>query len=574
MNRRFKILSAAFLFFIAVTFLSGEATAEAATIYFSPSSGNFSVGDLLNTSVLVNTQSKAINNADAVINFPSAFLEVVSVNKSGSIFSLWVEEPSFSNSAGIISFNGGLPTPGFNGTAGRIINIVFRVHSTGSASLVFSSAAVRANDGYGTDILQTRAQAQFNLVSEERPITPTPVVAGTPQAPKISSPTHPDSSQWYAKSTATFTWPVSDGITATRLLVAKSSVAEPAVLYVPPISQKTIENVDDGVWYFHAQLKNDSGWGKTTHFRFQVDTEKPDSFDIQLVPRDDATDPRVKFIFTASDKTSGIDHYEVQIDGKDSITWKDDGSKTFEAPTLDFGKHMLVAKAVDKAGNSLANSIEFTIDALAAPTITDYPQELTQGEILIVRGTTYPDGEVTVWLQRDDRSPSAFTVQADSIGNFTFLSDRGLESGIYQLWAKVTDNRGASSDMSNKITIVVKQPMFIKIGNIAIGFLSLLIPILALIILLILMIWYGWHKFFVLRKKLKKEVHEAEATLHKVFDLLREDIREQVRILDTAKTKRELTEEEAKIGKQLKQDLEDAEKFVRKEIEDIEKDIK
>ena len=65
--------------------------AQAATLYFSPSSGNFSVGDILTTSVLVNTQSKAINTADAVINFPAGLLEVVSVNKSGSIFSLWVE---------------------------------------------------------------------------------------------------------------------------------------------------------------------------------------------------------------------------------------------------------------------------------------------------------------------------------------------------------------------------------------------------------------------------------------------------------------------------------------------------
>ena len=121
--------------------------ASAATLYFSPSSGNFSVGNILTTSVLVNTQSQAINNSDAVINFPASLLEVVSVSKSGSVFSLWVEEPAFSNSAGTITFNGGLPTPGFNGTAGKIVNIVFRVKSAGSASLIFSSAAVRANDG-------------------------------------------------------------------------------------------------------------------------------------------------------------------------------------------------------------------------------------------------------------------------------------------------------------------------------------------------------------------------------------------------------------------------------------------
>src|SRR3989344_739889 len=102
-------------------------TANAASLYFSPSSGNFSVGDIISTSVFVNTEGIAINNADAVISFPAALLEVVSLNKSGSIFSLWVEEPSFSNSAGTVSFNGGLPTPGFNGSAGKGIKNVFLV---------------------------------------------------------------------------------------------------------------------------------------------------------------------------------------------------------------------------------------------------------------------------------------------------------------------------------------------------------------------------------------------------------------------------------------------------------------
>lgn len=559
--------------FAAFLVFSAKA-ADAATLYFSPSSGNFSVGDILNVGVMVNTQSKAINNADAVINFPSSLLEVVSVSKSGSIFSLWVEEPAFSNSAGTITFNGGLPTPGFNGSAGKMVNIVFRARAPGTASVVFPAGAVRANDGYGTDILQARAQAQFNLISEERPVVPPPSAIGTPQAPDVSSPTHPDPDKWYSKSTAILTWPISADVNAARLSIGKIPTAAPIVLYVPPVSEKTIADLEDGTWYFHAQLKNNAGWGGTTHFRLQIDTENPERFDIQLAPRDDATDPRVKFIFEASDKTSGIDHYEVQIDGKDAVIWRDDGSKTFVAPILDPRKHILVAKAVDKAGNYLTNSIEFNIGALDVPIITDYPKEVTQGEILMVLGTTYPDSEVTIWLQKDEKAPSAYNVRSDSTGKFVFISDEGLELGVYKLWAKVTDRRGASSDESNKVKFVVKQPTFIRIGTFAIGFLSLLIPILALIILLILMLWYSWHKFMLMRKRLKKEVHEAETALHRAFDLIKEDIHDQVKMLEKVKTKRELTKEEEEVIKRLKHDLDDAEKYVIKEIEDIEREIK
>ena len=71
----------------------------------------------------------------------------------------------------------------------------------------------------------------------------------------------------------------------------------------------------------------------------------------------------------------------------------------------------------------------------------------------------------------------------------------------------------------------------------------------------------------------KKEVGEAKNALHKAVDLFKDDIREQIEMLEKTRTKRQLTEEEDKIIKQLKRDLEDVEKFVRKEIEDIEKEV-
>ena len=74
--------------------------------------------------------------------------------------------------------------------------------------------------------------------------------------------------------------------------------------------------------------------------------------------------------------------------------------------------------------------------------------------------------------------------------------------------------------------------------------------------------------------KIKKEVREAETVLHKAFDSLKEDVREHIKLLEKTKTKRQLTEEEEKIIKQLRKDLDNAEKFVSKEIKDIEKEIR
>lgn len=104
--------------------------------------------------------------------------------------------------------------------------------------------------------------------------------------------------------------------------------------------------------------------------------------------------------------------------------------------------------------------------------------------------------------------------------------------------------------------------------------LSVAVPIIALIVLMLFVVWYGWHKFNLFKKRLRKEVGEAEQALHKAFNLLREEIQEQIKLLEKTRNKRGLTKEEQKILKQLKKDLDDAERFVGKELKDIEKEVK
>lgn len=567
------IFSIGFLVFLIL----GVKPVDAATLYFSPSSGNFSTGNIFSVSLLLNTQGEAVNNVETTINFPTSFMEVTSISKSGSILSLWVEEPNFSNSNGTISFNGGAPTPGFNGSSGRVLTVVFRVKKPGLGSLISTSAAVRANDGFGTDVLKGTAQASFTFIDEQAPVAPATereIVSGTPKAPNISSLTHPDPDKWYTDKSATFAWSVPSDVDSAKLLFGQNPKSDPTVLYVPAINKKTIDDIEDGVWYFHAQLKNSNGWSPTTHFRFQIDTEKPTNFEILEVQRDDLTDPRVKFAFDADDETSGIDHYEIQIDGKDTITWKDDGSGIFETPPLSPGKHILVAKAVDKAGNFLTNSLEFIVEPLKSPIITDYLEEVEQGDTITIKGTTYPDSKITIWIQNNAKDPEVSTAQSDSNGNFTFVSERGLNSGPHKLWAMVTDQRGAISNPSNEITFVVKQPTFIKIGSFAIGVLSILVPLLALIILFIFIILYGWYRFRMMKTRLRKEIIQAEQALHRAFDLLKEAVYEEIRMLEKIKTKRKLSEKEEEVINQLKKDLDDAEMFIKKEIKDIENELK
>ncbi len=188
-NKKLFLVIFFFLFFYLAS------TAQAASMYFYPASKTVNVGDIVKISVVVNTSGEAINNAEANISFPTEMLDVASVSK-GSVFSLWVEEPAFSNSAGTVSFNGGVPTPGYNGSAGTLLSITFRVKKAGTASIYFASAAVRANDGIGTDVLAGLGQVSLTLVekttqpSDTKPSTDTTTPTKpetTVDAPKLSS---------------------------------------------------------------------------------------------------------------------------------------------------------------------------------------------------------------------------------------------------------------------------------------------------------------------------------------------------------------------------------------------------
>lgn len=564
-----------FSLFVWFYFLPSQSFATGASLYFSPSSGSYAVGDNFSVAVYVKSVDQTINAVSGTISFSSEKLNVISLSKSNSILTLWVQEPTLSNGAGTINFEGVVLNPGFSGAAGKIITINFKVKSSGVTSLLFSAGSVLANDGKGTNVLDDLDTASFSLgvigptASESETLSE---ILEAPAAPQISSVTHPDPNKWYGATKAKFNWSVPSGIDGVRLLIGRIPQAVPTITYIPPITSKEIEDLSDGVWYFHARLHNKDGWGAIAHFRLQIDTEKPEYFNIKEIKRLDLTDPRPKFNFDAHDKTSGIDYYEIKVDDKDWGVWRDDGSHIYQLPVIEPGKHTLIAKAADKAGNVSVNSAEFIIEALKTPVITEYPKELGSGEILVLKGEAYPATQVTIWLQKEKEEAISQTVESNQEGRFIFVSSKRLEDGIYNTWVKVMDNRGAQSEATEKLTFLVQKPLILKVGSWTISFLAVVIPLGAVLVILIFLVWYGWHKFSFLKKKVKKEVRESEEVLHKAFDLLREDLWEQIILLEKTKSERKLTEEEEKIFKQLKKDLNDTENLIRKEIKDIERD--
>ncbi len=158
------------IIFFAVGFLFLFALpAQAANLYFSPSTGSFNKGENFTVGVYIDAET-SINAVQSSIIFPTEYFEAIKIeSNTNSIIDLWVQKPSFSNAGvfGNAQFEGVILNPGFIGSKGKIISIVFRVRKEGTANLNFSEFSVLANDGFGTNLPVSIGKAGFTFLYAE-----------------------------------------------------------------------------------------------------------------------------------------------------------------------------------------------------------------------------------------------------------------------------------------------------------------------------------------------------------------------------------------------------------------------
>jgi len=445
------------------------AQAAGATFSITPASGTFAPGRAITATVRLHSGGNPVNAAEATINFPPDTLRVTGVSRAGSIFSFWPVEPSFDNQKGVVSFSGGSPAP-FSGSSGAVMTITFVVERAGEGAVNFSGGRVLLADGKGTNVFAGAQGAAWTFaVSAPAPV-PAPAPSGLSKALLVSSPTHPDQEKWYATSTAVFQWPLPADAREVALLLDQQPISTPTVSYRPPIQEKRVENIPDGVWFFHVRVRSGNGWSESSHFRFQVDITPPEPFTIGFPQGRETQSAQPVVNFAATDRTSGLSYYELRVGDGDFFTVASRVEHNpYTLPVQSPGTRVMIVRAVDAAGNATEAREEFTVRT-------------------------------------------------------------------------VSDLRARSSS-----------------------------PWLAVLILLLLVVFAGGLRYVVrLRGRVRHETREADEAIHRAFDLLKEDIQEQIRLVGRAKSGRNLSRGEERVVERLKRDLEDAERFIRKELRDIE----
>jgi hypothetical protein len=355
--------------------------AHAANMSFMSGVTNASIGDTIDVSVRIDSQGQTVNAAQGTIQYPNSILQVVRVDHSNSVFNIWAQEPAVNTSTGEISFLGG-STNSFSGSSLYVLDITFTVRGTGLATLNFANAGVTAGDGTGANILSSSTAISFRVgassvtsgaapgatstqatvqqaapapVQIKRPAVPTTTI---PVAPVLLVGLYPDPTAWY-NTIGNFLvqWQLPADVTDVATAVNQNPQFDPTVSE-GLFGNKTFNAAEEGIWYLHVRFKNSVGWGPTAHYRIAIDTTPPFPFTATLKEGSTTEISAPTVQFETKDQPSGVAFYQILADGNAVGTSTDE---SFTLPSLSFGSHAVVVRAVDYAGNITASHLSVVI---------------------------------------------------------------------------------------------------------------------------------------------------------------------------------------------------------------------
>lgn len=147
MTRRFFYLLAMLALMSAVGYATGPDT-----LSIVPNKTSVAVGEEVIVTVFASSPNQSMNAVSGSITIPGA-LSVGSIATGGSVINFWTEEPHIVGNR--INFEGIVLNPGYLGSKGKVFSMTLVAKKTGSAPIAFNDGAILANDGFGTNIIDT-----------------------------------------------------------------------------------------------------------------------------------------------------------------------------------------------------------------------------------------------------------------------------------------------------------------------------------------------------------------------------------------------------------------------------------
>lgn len=298
---KFKINLRLFGVLFGVCLAVASLETKASTLYFLPQSQDVYAGDTFIVEARIDTEQKEVNAIEGKIAFPKNELKAADIIKGESAVGLWIKEPNYSNETGQIDFSGGIPG-GFSGQ-GAIFKIIFSAIGNADSAEVFfeNSSQVLLNDGKGTPDKLFFLEGSYRIAPKAKNL------------PLISSPSHPDPDKWHNSNALNLHWDLADGAEYSYIL-SRDSSAEPDEIADNPegslvwTGDMSYAGLEDGIYYFHLKQKlPGENWSEKASYRAMIDTISPENFTPQIAE----IEGNKYLVFSALDKTSGVDRYEI-----------------------------------------------------------------------------------------------------------------------------------------------------------------------------------------------------------------------------------------------------------------------
>lgn len=452
------------------------AVSEAATLSLSSSKRSISVGETATVRAVLNTQSAFINNGEAVITVPEG-LAVESIAKQPSVFNLWVEEPSFSSPTRTLSFNGGVANPGYQGSSGGVVSFVVKGVKPGEYAVGISSASLRQNDGFGTDVASGTSGTSITVAPQAEPEPPKakdaakevpkeePAAKQAPRdtrlaaAPVVTSSTHPDQSLWYQSSDVSIAWKTSQKLSGIKSLLDAIPRSVPQGKTEPVSFSRSLRNVKDGVAYFHLRYVTASGVSDTAHFAIHVDSTPPDRVSAEI-----SRGPKNERILSMSgdDALSGVESFDVLFNGVlQSHVLAVAGKASYAVPRgLEPGAYDVEVVAYDRARNKNSATVTFDLGEYEPPVITVSQALPYRGMPMTVHGEYgLPGKELSVHVRNPDGLLESYLVTPDAQGEFSISVPTWKAAGAYQVWAAGQADRNAGPAIQRTEYMVRANPL-------------------------------------------------------------------------------------------------------------------
>ena len=290
----------------------------------------------------------------------------------------------------------------------------------------------------------------------------------------------------------------------------------------------------------------------------------PLPFEIEI-DNDVSDNPTPEISYETQDSLSGTSRALIFIDGKGPI---ESTETSIVLPVQSPGKHIVLVRVFDFAGNSVEDDLEFEILPLPTPTITFLTKTISEGDLIFISGKTVPDGFVDIKVL-DKTGQEVFTEvsTSDGLGNWEAVIEKILSKGEYALSVSARDNRGAVSYPASSQIVKVKARIVLSIGFIDLSWFEVfIIGILLIVSIVSASAWY----YIAVKKKREAYKIIAARDINKLCTLLANDVKKlELRFKDLFDIDLKKKAEIKFYLNKIKENIAKMKKYLSKEIEKL-----